>query len=189
MPLASVREMLRAGWWMLLLRGVLAIAFGVMALAWPGLTITTLVLVFAAYALVEGVFLVIASIRSRKEHEDWWVLLLEGLIGVAFGILTFQHPDITALVLILYICAWAMLSGVLKIVLAVRLRKEIRGEWLLALAGVAAILFGVAVMARPAAGAVALAWIIGVFALVEGVTLVALALRLRGLGKQIEKAA
>jgi uncharacterized membrane protein HdeD (DUF308 family) len=161
------------------LRGILAVIFGIMALAWPGLTVASLVIVFAAFALVEGGFAVAAAIAARKEFDDWWVLLLEGLLAIAFGVLTFEHPGITALVLLLYISAWAILSGILRIALAIKLRKEMQGEWLLILAGVAAVLFGLAVMARPEAGAIALAWLIGAFALIEGFALIAFALQVR----------
>src|SRR5262245_10344595 len=179
MPLSSVHEMLKRGWMSLLLRGILAVIFGIMALAWPGLTVASLVIVFAAFALVEGVFAVSAAIAARKEFDDWWVLLLEGLLAIAFGVITFEHPGITALVLLLYISAWAILSGILRIALAIKLRKEMQGEWLLILAGVAAVLFGLAVMARPEAGAIALAWMIGTFALIEGFALIAFSFQVK----------
>ena len=139
-------------WWILLLRGVLAILFGIAAYAWPGMTLATLVTLFGAFAFVDGIFDVFHAFSGRKEDERWWVLLLEGLLGIAFGVFTFQAPEITATVLILYIAFWAMATGVLRIILAVRLRKEIEGEWWMALAGLAGIVFGVLMVARPGAG-------------------------------------
>ena len=142
-------------WWVLLLRGVLAILFGIAAYAWPGMTLVTLLTLFGAFAFVDGIFNVFHAFSGRKEDERWWVLLLEGLLGIAIGVITFQAPEITATVLILYIGFWAMATGVLRIVLAVRLRKEIEGEWWMALAGLAGIVFGVFMVARPGAGALA----------------------------------
>jgi len=166
-------------WWILFLRGVAAIAFGVLCFAVPGVVLTSLVLLFAAYAVVDGVFGVSLAILGRKEIEDWWVLLLWGLLGIGVGILTFTNPAMTGLILVFYNAAWAIASGVLEVALAIRLRKEIEGEWLLILAGVLSIAFGVALMARPGDGAVALVWLIGGYANAFGAVLAALALRVR----------
>lgn len=172
-------------WWVLLLRGVLAILFGIAAYAWPGMTLATLVTLFGAFAFVDGIFNVFHAFSGRKEDERWWVLLLEGLLGIAFGVITFQAPEITATVLILYIAFWAMATGILRIILAVRLRKEIEGEWWMALAGLAGIVFGVLMVARPGAGALALLWLVAIWAIVGGVFLVILSFKVKGLGGRL----
>jgi len=172
-------------WWVLLLRGVLAILFGVVAYAWPGLTLATLVMFFAAFVLVDGVFDVFHAFGGRKENENWWVLLLEGLLGIAFGLITWTNPGITTLVLLLFIAFWAMATGILRIVMALRLRKEIEGEWWLILSGLASVLFGVLVMARPGAGALAMLLFIAAWAIVVGIFLVILAFKARGFGKKM----
>ena len=174
-------------WWVLLLRGVLAILFGIAAYAWPGMTLATLVTLFGAFAFVDGIFNVFHAFSGRKEDERWWVLLLEGLLGIAFGVITFQAPEITATVLILYIAFWAMATGVLRIILAVRLRKEIEGEWWMALAGLAGIVFGVLMVARPGAGALALLWLVAIWAIVGGVFLVILSFKVKGLGGRLDE--
>jgi uncharacterized membrane protein HdeD (DUF308 family) len=174
-------------WWVLLLRGVLGILFGMVACAWPGMVLGTLVFLFGAFAFVDGIFSVYHAFSGRKEHEHWWVLLLEGLLGIAFGMITFQAPGITATVLILYIAFWAMATGVLRIILAVRLRKEIEGEWWMALAGLAGIFFGVSMVARPGAGAIAVLWLIGTWAIVVGVFLVLLSFKVKKAGGKLEE--
>ncbi|MGN6697209.1 MAG: HdeD family acid-resistance protein [Thermomicrobiales bacterium] len=175
-------DILSRHWWLLALRGVIAIIFGICALIWPGLTLTVLVLLFGAYALVDGIFAVIAGIRAVGRAANWWVLLLEGILGIIFGLLTFAWPGITALVLLVFIAVWAVLTGIMEIVTAIQLRREIQGEWLLALSGVLSIIWGIILFVRPGAGALAIAWLIGVFAILFGISLIALAYRLRGLG-------
>jgi uncharacterized membrane protein HdeD (DUF308 family) len=166
-------------WWVLLLRGVFALLFGVLAWLWPGLTLETLVLFFGAFALVSGVFQVFAAFAGRRQHEQWWILLLEGLLGIAVGFLTWRAPGITALALVLYIAAWALVTGVLEIVEAIRLRKEIEGELWLGLSGLLSVGFGILLMIAPGAGALALLWIIAAYAVVFGAFLILLAFRVR----------
>ena len=174
-------------WWVLLLRGVLAILFGIAAYAWPGMTLVTLLTLFGAFALVDGIFNVFHAFSGRKEDEHWWVLLLEGLLGIAIGVITFQAPELTATVLILYIGFWAMATGVLRIILAVRLRKEIEGEWWMALAGLAGIVFGVFMVARPGAGALAVLWLVAIWAIVGGVCLVIFSFKVKALGGKLDE--
>src|SRR5262245_11439403 len=128
--------MLARNWWVLAIRGVAAILFGIGAFVWPGLTLAVLVLLFGAYALVDGVFAVVAGIAAYGQQERWWMMLLEGLAGIVIGILTFAWPGVTALVLLYFIAAWSIVTGAFEIAAAIRLRKEIEGEWALALAGV-----------------------------------------------------
>jgi len=169
---------LARNWWVLLLRGVLAILFGIMVLIWPMLAWIVIVASFAVYALFDGVFAIAAAFGSRGGGH-WWALMLEGVIGISAGVLTFFWPQITGLALLWFIAFWAIATGVLEIVAAFRLRREVAGEWFLALSGVLSVLFGLALIFLPAAGAVALAWLIAAYSLIFGVLMVALAFRLR----------
>jgi uncharacterized membrane protein HdeD (DUF308 family) len=173
--------MLARNWWMLALRGIIAILFGIFALVWPGLTLLVLVLMFGAYALVDGVFAVIAGITSRGRDQRWWAEVLEGIAGILAGVLTVLWPGITALVLLYLIAAWALITGVLEIVAAIQLRRVITGEWLMVLGGIASILFAVALVVFPGAGALGLTWLIGIYAIIFGIVLIVLALRLLSL--------
>jgi uncharacterized membrane protein HdeD (DUF308 family) len=175
-----VAELAR-NWWVLAIRGVAAILFGIGAFLWPGLTLTVLVLLFGAYALVDGIFAVIAGITARKEQERWWMMVLEGLAGIVMGVLTFLWPGITALVLLYFIAAWSIVTGAFEVAAAIRLRKEIEGEWMLALAGIASVIFGILLLVLPGPGALALIWLIGSYAIVFGVLLLILAFRLRSM--------
>jgi len=166
-------------WGWIALRGVAAIVFGLLAFALPGLTVAVMVAVWGAYALIDGVLALVAGWRIRDNGRPLWSVIVLGLLGIAAGVVTFVWPALTALTLILIIGFWAIAGGVFQIVAAFRLRKEIEGEWLYALSGVLSVVFGVAVVASPGAGAVALAGLIGGFAFVYGVLLVLLALRLR----------
>ena len=167
---------LAANWWALALRGLVAVLFGLLTLFLPGITLVTLVLLFGAYALVDGVFNVIAFFRVAS-HQ--WALLIEGVIGIIAGVLTFAWPAITAIVLLYLIAFWAILTGILEIVAGIRLRKVITNEWLLLLMGVLSFLFGMLILFAPGAGALAIVLWIGAYALVFGIFLLALAFRLR----------
>jgi uncharacterized membrane protein HdeD (DUF308 family) len=171
--------MITLSWWALALRGLLAIIFGILVFRWPGLTIDILVLFFGANALIDGVLALVAAIRGSATGGRWWGMLLQGILGIATGIITFLMPGLVAIVLLFLIAAWAIVIGIFEIVAAVRLRKEIQGEWLLALRGVLAIVFGVVLFAWPAAGVLAVVWLIGVFSIALGVVNLALAFRLR----------
>jgi uncharacterized membrane protein HdeD (DUF308 family) len=169
---------LAKNWWMLLLRGIAAIIFGGLALAWPGMTLLTLILFYGAFVLVDGVLAVVAAITGGALAPRWWLAIV-GLLGIAAGLLTFLMPGVTALVLLYLIAGWAVATGVLQIVGAIRLRKEIDNEWFLILGGIVSVLFGVAMFMAPGAGALALIWVIGTYAIVIGVLLVALSFRLK----------
>jgi uncharacterized membrane protein HdeD (DUF308 family) len=169
-------------WWAVALRGLLAVLFGLAAFLWPGITLVSLVLLFGAYALVDGIFAIVAAFRAR----EWWPLLLEGVAGIAAGVATFLWPGITALALLYLIAAWAIITGILEIVAAIRLRRVIENEWWLALGGVASIILGVVMVAAPGAGALGLVWAIGAYALLFGVIMIALGFRLRGLRDRVD---
>lgn len=166
-------------WWIWLLRGLLAVLFGLAAFIWPEITLTALVLLFGVYALVDGLFTAVAAVVGRAAMRRWWLLLLQGLAGVAVGVLAFIWPEITALALVYLIAARAILVGLLEILLAIWLRREIRMEWLLALSGVASLALGLALAIAPGAGALALLWLIAGFAALIGVLLIIWAFRLR----------
>jgi len=171
---------LARNWWLLIARGVLAVLFALAAFFWPDVTLLALVFLFAAYALVDGVFALVAALAGADQHTRWWALLLEGLAGIVAAVVTIFWPGITALALVYLIAAWAIVTGVLELVAAVRLRREIEGEWLLALSGVISLLFGLYVALFPGLGALAIVWIIGTYALIWGVLLIVLGFKLRG---------
>jgi uncharacterized membrane protein HdeD (DUF308 family) len=177
---ASLLRAMADNWWLLLLRGIAAILFGVLAFVWPGITLITLTFMWGAYALVDGAVSLWAAIVGKGGGlaPRWWLAVV-GVAGILAGLVAFLSPGITAIVLLTFIAAWAIVIGVFEIVGAVRLRKEIEGEWLLALSGVLAILFGVALIAVPGAGLLSLVWLIGAFAIVAGVSYIGLALRLK----------
>lgn len=165
-------------WWAVLLRGLFAVVFGVLAIAVPGVTLAVLILMFGAYAVVDGVLNLIGAVRGGT-GRPWWELALEGVVSLAAGLIAWTLPGVTALMLVLVVGAWAIVTGVLEIVAAVRLRQEITGEWLLALGGVASILFGGLLLFYPGLGALTLVLWIGAYAIVFGGILIALAFRLR----------
>jgi uncharacterized membrane protein HdeD (DUF308 family) len=184
-----MKELLSQSWWMLALRGVVALLFGVLALVWPGLTLLWLVILFAAYALLVGVVSVIGAVRHRSSEKKWWLILLLGLASIGAGVIAILSPGLTALALVLVMGANALLVGVLDIAAAIRLRKAIQGEWLLILAGIASVVFGVLVLLFPGAGALALVWLISLHAIVIGVLLLALAFRARAWARDVESGA
>jgi uncharacterized membrane protein HdeD (DUF308 family) len=177
---------LARNWWAILLRGVAAVVFGVLALLMPVTTLAALILLFGAYVLVEGIFSIIAALRGHAGAPRW-MLLLEGLVSIAAGLVTFFWPGLTALVLLYVIAAWAIVTGVLEIVAAVRLRNRIRGEWWLALSGILSVIIGGLLLWAPGAGALALVFWIGAYAVVFGALLIGLAFRLRGLRVEAER--
>lgn len=168
---------LAKNWWALAIRGFVAVLFGLMTFILPAITLVVLVLLFGAYALVDGIFNVIAFFRVAAHH---WALLIEGIIGIIAGVLTFAWPGITAIVLLYVIAFWAIFTGVFEILAGVRLRKAIAREWLMIVIGVLSLGFGLLILFAPVAGALAIVIWIGAYALVFGIGLIALAFRLRG---------
>ena len=166
-------------WWVLLLRGIAAIAFGVLAFIWPGLTLVTLVLLYGAFALVDGVLSLVAAFSGGAKPVPTWWLVVVGLIGIAAGVVTFLWPGITAILLVLFIGAWALVHGIFEIIGAIQLRKEIDNEWMLILGGLLSVLFGAVVLIAPGAGALGLVWVIAAYSIVFGILFVSLSLRLR----------
>jgi uncharacterized membrane protein HdeD (DUF308 family) len=179
----SVAETLRRNWWLLALRGLAAVIFGVLAFAWPGITLLTLVWLFGAFALVNGILSLVLATKAPKGYPRFGSLILGGLLGILAGLLTFVMPGITALGLLILIAAWALITGILEIVAAIKLRKTITGEWMLILAGLASVAFGILLILQPAAGALVMVLWIGAYALVFGILLFVLAFKMRSLGK------
>ena len=171
-------EVLMRNWWALALRGAAAIVFGVFALLWPGVTLWVLVLFFAAYMLVDGIFAIIAGLRAAEHHERWWLLVAEGVLDLAAGLVAFAWPSIAILAFIYLTAFWAILSGLALLAAALRLHRS-HGEGLLVAAGLLSLLWGIIVIAWPIAGEVAMAWWIGAYALVFGALMLTFALRLR----------
>jgi uncharacterized membrane protein HdeD (DUF308 family) len=178
-PTRPMLHALAKNWWLVLLRGIAGIVFGILAFVWPGLTLAVLILLYGAYALVDGVFALITAFTGGAKPVPTWWLIVVGLCGIAAGLITFIWPGVTALVLIVFIGAWAIAHGIFEIIGAIKLRKEIDNEWWLILAGALSVIFGVIVLAAPGAGALALVWVIGAYSLVFGILLVGLSLRLR----------
>jgi uncharacterized membrane protein HdeD (DUF308 family) len=177
-------RLLAQHWWVVLLRGIAAILFGLMAFAWPGLTIAVLVLFWGAYALVDGIFAVVSGIRAK-----WGSVIFLGVLGIAAGLITFFWPAITAIALLYLIAFWALFVGLLQIVAAVRLRREIQGEWLWILSGILMVILGLLLVVHPGAGALSVIWMIACFAFVWGILLIALSLRLKGVRPRLQPTA
>ena len=184
MATVSILESFAKNWWVLLIRGILAVLFAVMAFELPGITLVTLVLLYGVYALVDGLTTLWIGGLSRA-----WGFVFLGILGVIAGIITFIYPGITAVALLYLIAAWAIVRGIFEIVTAIQMRKQMRHEWLLILAGILSVLFGLLLAANPAAGALAMVWLIGAYALLFGLMMIMLAFRLRGLPGRLERLA
>jgi uncharacterized membrane protein HdeD (DUF308 family) len=172
-------QLVARNWWLFLLRGLAAIAFGVLSLIWPGISVVTLVLFFGAYALVDGVFALAAAIVGRGNAELRWWLVLVGLLGIGIGITTFLSPGLTALTLLYFIAGWIVATGLLQIVGAVELRKAIDDEWWLILDGALSVVVGILLFIMPGPGALALIWLIAVFAIAFGILMVGFAFKVK----------
>lgn len=173
-----ILPIMAGNWWVLLIRGIAAVLFGLAALFWPGPTLYVLIIFFGAYALVDGLFAIAAGIRGTAARRRW-LLLAEGGLGVVAGLIAFFYPGITALVLLYVIAFWAIFTGILKIVMAISLRREIENEWLMGLSGVVSVLFGIILAVLPGVGLLSLVWLIGIYAIVFGVAQIALGFRVR----------
>lgn len=177
---------LSRNWWVLLIRGVLAVIFGILAVTNPATTLGVLVLFFGAYMLVDGVFSIITSLTAPKGYRGWGWTLVGGVAGVIIGLLTLFAPGVTAVFLLYIIVAWLIVTGLTQVISAISLRKEITGEFFLIIGGVASVLFALYLLINPTAGALAVAWVIGLYAIVFGVMMVVLAFRLRGLRGRLQ---
>jgi uncharacterized membrane protein HdeD (DUF308 family) len=176
---------LARNWWTFVLRGVVAILFGILAFMRPGITLEALVLLFAFWALFDGVFALISSIGAAEAREPWWPLVLIGLLGIAAGVLALRWPGITALALLFIIAYWSIFRGILEIVAAVRLRDLIPGEWRLIFGGLASVVFGALLIMYPGAGILAVIWLIGIYAVIFGIAFLMLGFHLKGLADEL----
>lgn len=176
-------------WWVLLLKGVVSILFGLLAFMNPGVTAATLVLWLAIFLLIDGVLSIVATLRSWGENDDKWLLLLEGVVNLLLGILLMRSPEAGMLAAAFYLAFWAIVSGVARIAMAIQLRKQIDSEWYLGLSGLLSILFGVLVLSNPGAGVVSIMWMVGTVAILLGILLIVVAFKLRGMGDKIADAA
>jgi uncharacterized membrane protein HdeD (DUF308 family) len=179
---AFMLQLLARRWWALALRGVIAVLFGLLTFFIPGVTLISLVLLFGFYAILDGIFDIVSAMKAPGHH---WPLLVEGIVGIVAGIVTFMWPGITAMFLLYLIAFWAILTGVLEIVAGIRLREVIANEMLLILMGVISTLFGILIIIFPGAGALAIIIWIGAYAVVFGIILIVLAFRLRSF-RQLE---
>ncbi len=175
----SFPQLIARNWWLFLLRGLAALAFGVLSLLWPGLSLFTLILFFGAYALVDGAFALAAAIVGRGSTELRWWLVLLGLLGIGIGIATFLWPGLTALTLLYFIAGWVVATGALQTIGAIELRKAIENEWWLILDGALSVLFGILLFIMPGAGALALIWLIALFAIAYGLLMIGFAFKVK----------
>jgi uncharacterized membrane protein HdeD (DUF308 family) len=179
---------LTRNWWMAALRGTLAVIFGVAAFVWPGMTFEVLVLLFGAYAFVDGILVLGFGLVAAGDGEQWWPLVLSGILGIGIGVLTFAKPGTMALALVYVAGFWAIVTGLLEVVAAIRLRDVISGEWMMGLSGALSVLFGLLVVAQPDTGALALVYLFGFYAILAGVSQIGLGFRLRGLSEDVANA-
>jgi uncharacterized membrane protein HdeD (DUF308 family) len=175
----SFPELLARNWWLFLLRGVVALVFGLLSLAWPGISLLTLILLFGAYALVDGAFALAAAIVGRGDSGFRWWLVIVGLLGIGVGTATFLWSGLTALMLLYFIAGWVVATGALQIVGAIELRNVIEDEWWLILDGALSVLFGIFLFIMPGAGALALIWLIALFAITVGILMIGFALKVK----------
>jgi len=175
---AALSALLARNWWAIALRAVVAIVFGILALVATGITISALVLAFAVYMLADGVLAIIAAVRMARRHESWMMLVGEAVIDLIAGVIALLMPLATVIGFVFLAAIWAIVSGIALTGAAIRLHP-VRGRWLMALAGVVSIVWGVLLILRPLLGALVLTWWLGGYALVFGVALLALAVRLR----------
>lgn len=171
--------LLSKNWWIFLLRGIFALIFGVVAVFYPASAFMALVLIFGAFALVDGILMLAAAFTSNAKSENWWWLILSGVLGIIVGILTLIQPAAMATASVLIIGAWALINGIFQIITAIRIRKLITGEFWLILSGLFAVIFGILVLADPFAGVFAMGLLIGIYAIIYGIALIGLSLNLR----------
>jgi uncharacterized membrane protein HdeD (DUF308 family) len=177
-PGHAMSALLAQNWWAVALRGAFAILFGIIALVLPGVTLTALVLLFAAYMLVDGVFAIVAGVRAARRHERWGLLVLEGIVDLVVGAVAVVAPLATVLAFVLLMAAWAIVTGAILTIAAFRLQVA-HGRWLMGLGGIVSLIWGALLLIWPIAGALVLTWWIGAYALLFGIALLALAFRLR----------
>ena len=175
---------LTRNWWLVALRGLLAILFGVAAFVWPGLTWLVLILMFGMYAIVDGIFAMVSGMFQSRYSPRWWVFLVEGFISLMAGVIVLAQPGLAGLALVFVIAVWAVLTGLLEVIAAIRLRREIRDEWMLGFGGFLSIMLGLLMLFRPGAGGLVITLMVGAYALIFGILMAALSFRLRRLNRR-----
>ncbi len=176
----AVRQLSRSYWWLLILRAVVAILFGILAIISPSFALLFLVYLFAAYVLIDGIFSVIVALQERTAYSRWWILLLGGIAGIILGLVTFIWPGVTSLVLFYLVAAWAVVTGIFEVIAAFSVRAA-GVEWLLVLGGVLSVIIGIIFFLHPVASILTIVWLLGVFALVYGLILIVRAIQFRSL--------
>lgn len=178
-------QVVMRNWWMMALRGVLAIIFGLIALFFPGIVLLAFIYVFAAYALIDGIFAVIVAIRERGSLSRWGWLLFEGILGIVAGVFAFVYPGVTALVLLYIVAAWAIVTGIMEIIAAFVIREYVSREWALALAGILSIAFGIILFVLPGTGLLSILWLVGIYSIIFGILFIIRAFQLRSWASSI----
>lgn len=179
MQTSPLVHLLARNWWAMLIRGIVAVIFGILAYLWPGATWVAIAILFGAYALADGIFAIVATVRAAETQQRWWPFLIEGIVGIVIAAITFYDVRITIFALYFTIAAWAFLTGIFEIVAAIELRKHLANEFWLILGGIASIAFAVLMIWFPLAGFLAITWLIAAYAIVFGIMMIALAFRLR----------
>ena len=175
---------LARNWWLVALRGLLAIVFGAAAFIWPGLTWLVLILMFGVYAILDGIFAMVSGVVQSRYSPRWWVFLVEGFISLMAGVIVLAQPGLAGLALVFVIAVWAVLTGLLEVIAAIRLRREIRDEWMLGFGGFLSIMLGLLMLLQPGAGGLVITLMVGAYALIFGILMVALSFRLRRLNRR-----
>lgn len=176
-------------WWLIVLRGVVSVIFAVVAFTRPQLAFEALIFVLGIFLFADGVTALILGVRMRGHDDDWWAMLLEGMLGIGLGLIALVNPELTAAGLVLVLAVWFLVTGVFEIAAAIKLRKEIDNEWLLGLAGVVSVALGALMIFNPNAGAVSIMWWLGFYAAAFGLLLLGLGLRMRRIHKKLQSAA
>ena len=179
-----MQKLMKQVWWVMLIGGIASVLFGIMALAWPGLTLLVLAIFFAASVFVDGIFAVVGAFKNR-DQANWWLVLLFGILGVAAGGYAMLQPEAAALALLLIVAAYAILSGITLVVAGWKLRAEITGEWLLILAGIVSVIFGILLIAMPGPGLLSLVWLVAVWAIATGVLRIIFAFKARNFVQRV----
>lgn len=169
----------RRNWWIMALRGLFAVIFGLIALVAPGIALLAFIYVFAAYALIDGGIAIITAIQERELLDRWGWVLFEGILSILAGIIAFANPSLTAVVLLYIIAAWAIVTGIMEIVTAFVIREFVSREWILALAGIASVAFGIILFISPGAGILSILWLVGIYGIVFGLLFIVRAFQLR----------
>lgn len=180
-------HLLTKSWWSLVLRGAIAVLFGLLAFASPGITAATLVFWIAIFLFIDGLLALFAVIRDWKAREDKWLGVLEGALGIVLAILMFRAPELTLLFVVMYVGIWAIISGISRVAMAIQLRKEIEGELWLAISGVISVLFGILIIAQPGIGVATLMWMLGLFAVLAGIVLIIIGLKVKKFSGRLEE--